>query len=98
PDAVSKNLVVRVELNAGKHFVRADSARMQQILWNLIKNAVKFTPDGGRITVTTSNGDDGRLEVRVQDTGIGIEPEVLPRIFDAFEQGEQSVTRQFGGL
>ena len=104
----SKGLHLRVDLGAGRHHVRADNARLQQVFWNLIKNAVKFTPEGGTITVRTSNpggsngaGRDGtapRLLAEVRDTGIGIEPQVLPRIFDAFEQGERSITRRFGGL
>jgi PAS domain S-box-containing protein len=97
-DIVNKRQRVSVELGARCHHVRADSARLQQIFWNLIKNAVKFTPEEGEITVRTSNDDGGNVQVQVVDTGIGIEPEVMPRIFDAFEQGEQAVTRQFGGL
>jgi signal transduction histidine kinase/DNA-binding response OmpR family regulator len=97
-DIVSKRQQVKVELTAAKHHLRADSARLHQIFWNLIKNAVKFTPERGRIAVSTSNDEAGNFELRVTDTGIGIEPDVLPRIFDAFEQGEQAVTRQFGGL
>jgi CheY-like chemotaxis protein len=73
---------------------------LQQALWNLVKNAIKFTPRGGRVTITTSNGDDDNREllVSVIDTGTGIAADVLPRIFNAFEQGEQTVTRTFGGL
>jgi signal transduction histidine kinase/DNA-binding response OmpR family regulator len=97
-DIVSKRQQVKVELAAARHHLRADSARLHQIFWNLIKNAVKFTPERGRISVSTSNDEAGNFELRVTDTGIGIEPDVLPRIFDAFEQGEQAVTRQFGGL
>jgi signal transduction histidine kinase/DNA-binding response OmpR family regulator len=97
-DIVSKRQQVKVELTAGRHHLRADSARLHQIFWNLIKNAVKFTPERGRIAVSTRNDEAGNFELQVTDTGIGIEPDVLPRIFDAFEQGEQAVTRQFGGL
>ena len=75
--------------------MRADSARLQQIFWNLIKNAVKFTPPNGRITITTSNDSGGKLRVEIVDTGMGIEPEALPKIFDAFEQGGRT---QLGGL
>jgi CheY-like chemotaxis protein len=93
--------------------VHGDSARLHQVFWNLVKNAVKFTPSGGAIYVSTRNegsgtgngagvpassADHGRLIVEVRDTGIGIESHVLPRIFDAFEQGERSITRKFGGL
>jgi PAS domain S-box-containing protein len=97
-DIVSKHQHIAVRLDAVKSHVRADSARLQQVLWNLIKNAVKFTPVRGSISVATSNGPDGEVAIEVTDSGVGIEPDVMPRIFDAFEQGEQSVTRQFGGL
>jgi PAS domain S-box-containing protein len=95
-------LRLAVDLAAARHHVDADPARLQQIFWNLIKNAVKFTPQGGSLSVRSWNahGDDGvdLLRVEVRDSGVGIAPDVLPKIFDAFEQGEASVTRQFGGL
>lgn len=77
--------------------VRADPARLQQVLWNLLNNAVKFTPEGGRIDVRTERLD-GHLRISVQDSGIGIAPDLLPQIFNAFEQGDIRITRQFGGL
>jgi CheY-like chemotaxis protein len=90
-----------VGLDAGRRHVNADPARLQQVFWNLIKNAVKFTPEGGTITIRTRNEDGQGVEhlvVEVSDTGIGIEPGVLPRIFDPFQQGETTITRKFGGL
>jgi PAS domain S-box-containing protein len=92
-----KHIDLRFELIAPRHRVQADPARLQQVFWNLIKNAVKFTPDGGRIVVRTSNVG-ARLRVEIEDTGIGIEPAVLDRIFDPFEQGERTITRRYGGL
>lgn len=89
-------LHTRLARSAG--VINADSARVQQVLWNVLMNAMKFTPAGGSITVTTAWIDSGRCEVRIQDTGVGIAPEVLPHIFNAFEQGGAGVTRQFGGL
>ncbi len=94
----SKNLAVILRLDAPRHCVVGDSARLQQALWNLVKNAAKFTPPGGRITLTTANDPDDRITLEVADSGVGIAPDALPRIFDAFEQGHRSVTRQFGGL
>ena len=94
----AKQLQLTVTTQATHHIVSADAARLQQILWNLLKNAVKFTPVGGSITVRTHNSDDGCIVVGVQDTGVGIDADALPRLFDAFEQGGAAVTRQFGGL
>jgi CheY-like chemotaxis protein len=106
-EARGKNITLVEEIEAGRHHVLADPARLQQILWNLLKNAIKFTPEGGTVTVRARNvegqGGEGAssaplLVVEVVDTGIGIEPAVLPKIFDAFEQGTPSITRRFGGL
>src|SRR5262249_61600519 len=73
-------------------------ARLQQVFWNLIKNSVKFTPEKGRISIETLNPTSDKIEVRIIDTGIGIESETIGRIFNAFEQGQSDITRRFGGL
>src|SRR5207249_4128229 len=86
-----------MELGATFHHVWADPVRIQQVMWNLINNAVKFTDPGGRITIRTGNKAK-RFEFEIEDTGIGIESEKQRHIFKAFEQGEPSITRQFGGL
>lgn len=96
-EIAAKGIGVTLNLEARHHRVLADSARLQQVFWNLLKNAVKFTPPEGRISILTSNTRQ-RLKIEFTDTGIGIEPHVLPRIFNAFEQGEQTKTRRFGGL
>jgi len=98
PGIDEKRLEVSLGLRAGEHVVWADPIRLQQVLWNLVSNAVKFTPPNGRIAIRTSNDAQGKLNVQVVDTGIGMEPDVLPRLFNAFEQGEQTITRRFGGL
>ena len=92
-----KGLTVAVSLRAKRFHVWADPGRFQQMLLNLLSNAVKFTPEDGTVTVRTSN-ENGTVKIEVIDTGVGIEPEVLPRLFRPFEQGEQTVTRKFGGL
>jgi len=86
---------VTVDAGAAHPFLRADSARLQQIFWNLIKNAVKFTPRGGALTITTRNEDNTALIVEISDNGEGLEPELVPRIFNAFEQGSRPA---LGGL
>jgi signal transduction histidine kinase/ActR/RegA family two-component response regulator len=89
---------VRLSLDAQEHFVRADPGRFLQIFWNLLNNAKKFTPEGRTIAVRTSNPSPERIRIEVSDSGIGIEPAALPRIFNAFEQADSSFTRTFGGL
>jgi signal transduction histidine kinase/ActR/RegA family two-component response regulator len=89
------------DLSADSHYVWADSARMTQVFWNLLANSVKFTPAGGIIVVRSRRAGeaaDACLLVEVSDTGIGIAPELLPRVFDGFEQGQRDITRQYGGL
>src|SRR6185503_11997781 len=93
-----KRLELLMDLAARNHHANADSARLQQVFWNLLKNATKFTPEGGRIEIRSADEAGGRLRIEVSDTGIGIQPELLPRIFDAFEQGEKSISRKYGGL
>jgi signal transduction histidine kinase/CheY-like chemotaxis protein len=93
----AKRLDVRLDLAATAFHVKADPARFQQVLWNLIKNAVKFTPRG-LITIRSTNDGAGRMIIEVSDTGIGITHERLGRIFKPFDQGESSITRRFGGL
>ena len=94
----TKRVALLCELAAADARVGADAARLQQVFWNLVRNAIKFTPEGGSVTVRTFNPAPRRLAVEVSDTGIGIEPAALPRLFNAFEQAEQSITRRFGGL
>ncbi|MGE5612569.1 MAG: ATP-binding protein, partial [Bacillota bacterium] len=94
----AKSLRLVVDLSARQHHVQADPVRLQQVFWNLISNSVKYTPRQGSITIRSSNAPDGILKVQVTDTGIGIEPEIMQRLFTAFEQGEQTLTRRFGGL
>lgn len=102
-DASGLDLVV--ELTAREHQVEADPARLQQVVWNLLKNAVKFTPQGGTITLRTRNEPhpDGpearpRLLIEVADTGVGIEPEALARIFEPFAQERPGRPLRSGGL
>ena len=96
-DMLEKQLELVTDLRANNHHVWADPVRIQQVFWNLMTNAVKFTPKAGRIT-TRSWNEEGRFAFEITDTGIGIETAQQDRIFKAFEQGERSITRQFGGL
>ncbi len=97
-DSASLNLEVKVDFSASRHHVDGDPARIQQVFWNLIRNAVKFTPLDGSVTVRTSNPGLDTLRIEVIDTGIGIAAETLPKIFNAFEQGDTDINKALGGL
>jgi signal transduction histidine kinase/ActR/RegA family two-component response regulator len=96
-EAHAKSLKVSGELRARKVSVRGDPARLRQIIWNLLKNAIKFTPAGGLVIVRTSNPTPNRLLLQVIDTGIGIQQALLGKLFSAFEQDEMD-RRRYGGL
>ena len=97
-DIAAKHLEVEFRLRATDTHVEGDPARLQQVFWNLIKNSVKFTPEKGRITIETINPAPDKIDIRIADTGMGIEQERIDKIFNAFEQGQTSITRRFGGL
>lgn len=94
----SKKIRLRQELRARESWVWGDPARLEQILWNVLSNAIKFSHEGGEIVLRTVNEPEGCLDIQVTDAGIGIAPEALRGIFDAFEQGGAQITRHFGGL
>ncbi len=96
-DVTAKAIEVSINLEAASHHIWADPVRIQQVFWNLMNNAVKFTPQNGRITVRSSNKGK-QFVFEISDTGIGIEPERQASIFEPFHQGERSITRRFGGL
>jgi len=102
-DAANGGIVVKRELNAARRFVNADPGRLQQVVWNLVKNAVKFTPAGRAVTVRTRNvrepsRDRESIEIEVADEGMGIAPDLIPRLFDAFEQGAVETQSHISGL
>jgi PAS domain S-box-containing protein len=95
--ADAKQIRVNTMLDSSIGWVRGDPARLQQVLWNLLTNAVKFTPAGGRIQVVLERVNS-HAEIVIEDSGVGIEPEVLPYVFDRFRQGDATITRRYGGL
>jgi signal transduction histidine kinase len=98
PAAREKGIDLHCEqIGAEPVVTRIDPARLEQVLWNLLDNAVKFTPAGGRVSVALARGDD-HAEVRVTDTGRGIAPEFLPHLFDRFAQAETGITGGTAGL
>jgi CheY-like chemotaxis protein/nitrogen-specific signal transduction histidine kinase len=90
-------IAVKKSFKARQHYSLADAPRLEQVFWNIIKNAVKFTPAGGGLRIKTRN-ENGDVVIDFTDTGIGVEPELLPRIFDAFEQGGGATINRQGGL
>jgi two-component system CheB/CheR fusion protein len=94
----ARKLVFAMEKPHMRCLVMADPARLQQVFWNLLQNAVKFTPSGGSLRIRFRTEDESQVVVEVIDSGMGIEAEVLPRIFEAFDQGALGTTRKFGGL
>jgi CheY-like chemotaxis protein len=101
PAMEEKEIAMAVELEATRHTILGDPARLQQVFWNLLTNAAKFTPVGGTVSIRSYNEEfEGETEcvVELSDTGRGIEPELIDGLFDAFEQGGRGVTRRYGGL
>ena len=97
PAAVAKEIVIDAEVADGTLTITADADRMQQVVWNLLSNAVKFTPKGRKVSVRVSR-QGGDVGISVKDTGEGIRPEVLPLVFEPFQQADASTTRRHGGL
>ncbi|MEY2563660.1 MAG: hypothetical protein QOH88_1853 [Verrucomicrobiota bacterium] len=85
-DISSRQLKLSVQFFADEHHVLADSSRLQQVFWNVLKNASKFTPNRGEVTIRTVNPRPQALKIEITDTGVGIEPDHLEKVFDAFEQ------------
>ncbi|MGE5275826.1 MAG: PAS domain S-box protein [Acidobacteriota bacterium] len=97
-DLLGKRQRLTLDLLAAEHHAEVDPARIQQVFWNLLKNAVKFTPQGGAIAIRSENPEAGRIRISVADNGMGIPAGVLPRIFEPFEQGPRSISPRVGGL
>lgn len=97
-EALGKRQKLTLELGALDDRIKGDPVRLHQVFWNILKNAIKFTPRDGEIWIRTSNVGSTAIAIEVKDGGVGITAQALPRIFGAFEQADQSMSRQFGGL
>ncbi|MEG5172592.1 PAS domain S-box protein [Microcoleus sp. B3-D7] len=95
--AEAKNIQIQTHLEPNVGDVLGDATRLQQVVWNLLTNAIKFTPTGGRVEVELKK-IDSYAQIQVRDTGKGIKPEFIPYVFDTFRQADSSITRSFGGL
>jgi CheY-like chemotaxis protein/anti-sigma regulatory factor (Ser/Thr protein kinase) len=93
-----KQLEPRLELNASRYFVDTDASRLQQILWNILRNAIKFTDRRGAITVSTANDATENIHIRISDTGIGMTPETISRLAVPFQQSGRAGSDPHGGL
>ncbi len=97
PSAEAKGIALRTMIDTQGAIVPGDANRLQQAIWNLLSNAVKFTNEGGRIEARLTR-DEGRIEISVADTGIGVEPQFLPYVFERFRQADSASTRKYSGL
>ncbi|HVT82287.1 MAG TPA: ATP-binding protein, partial [Phycisphaerae bacterium] len=96
-DAAARRIKINLALQSEHHYAAGDTARLQQVMWNLLKNAIKFTPEGGRIDVETTDEPGGRVVFRVKDNGIGFSDDSVAKLFRPFEQGADNAGR-YGGL
>ncbi|HJR60766.1 MAG TPA: HAMP domain-containing sensor histidine kinase [Vicinamibacterales bacterium] len=97
PAAAAKGINLGAHIERDIPQVLADSSRVPQIIWNLISNAIKFTPRGGEIEITLAR-EDSVAAIAVRDSGVGIDPDFLPRVFDRFSQSDHTPNRAYGGL
>ena len=97
PAAQAREIQLAVSLDPRVGSIRGDENRLQQVVWNLLSNAIKFTPEGGRVMIRLERADNN-ARIVVSDTGIGIQPEFLPHVFDRFRQAESAYSRKHGGL
>jgi signal transduction histidine kinase/ActR/RegA family two-component response regulator len=97
PGAEARDITLDLQLDPAANRATCDATRIQQVIWNLVSNAIKFTPKGGKIRVTLAR-DKSSLQIEVSDNGQGISPELLPYVFDRFRQADSSSRRKFGGL
>jgi signal transduction histidine kinase len=97
PAANAKDVTLKVEIEEESYRVAGDADRLQQVIWNLLSNAIKFTPPGGMVSIMLDE-HDRRARIVVSDTGVGIDPEFLPQVFEPFRQADASFTRSHSGL
>lgn len=97
PALEAKEIKIETIIDVNMRIVQGDADRLQQVVWNLLSNAAKFTPSGGKVEVRVSH-DSSHVQIQVSDTGPGIDPEFLPHVFERFRQADGSITRSYGGL
>jgi signal transduction histidine kinase len=95
--AAARGITLNLRLDPSANDASCDSVRIQQVVWNLVSNAIKFTPKGGHVHVTLDRAESS-FQIQVSDTGQGISPDLLPHVFDRFRQADSSMRRRFAGL
>ena len=98
PLAAARNLHLALEASPGSRVISGDAGRLQQVIWNLLANAIKFTPEGGHVRVFIEPSSNGHIEIRVVDSGQGINPNFLPHVFERFRQGDDVTPQRHTGL
>jgi signal transduction histidine kinase len=98
PAAAAKNIKLESSINSDVSLISADADRLQQVIWNLLTNAIKFTPKEGSVRLKAEKVESGELELTVMDSGSGISKDLLPYVFDRFRQGDAATTKVHGGL
>jgi signal transduction histidine kinase len=97
PTAAAKRIILHETTDREARWISGDANRMQQVFWNLLSNAIKFTPTGGRIEIGMKQSGSF-IEIRIDDSGLGIQTDFLPHVFERFQQAETSLARQYDGL
>jgi signal transduction histidine kinase len=97
PAADAKSIKLDLSLDAAAGPIAADAGRMQQVVWNILSNAIKFTPSDGTVRIELARAN-AHIELRVSDTGVGISKDFMPHLFERFRQGDASSSRRYGGL
>jgi two-component system, chemotaxis family, CheB/CheR fusion protein len=97
-ELLAARINVLIDFGASESIVQADPVRLQQVMWNLVKNAIKFSTPGSNISIASANDEPGELTLEFKDYGHGIDPRLLPLVFDPFEQGDVSIQRSNAGL
>jgi signal transduction histidine kinase len=97
PLAATKSVHVAFDVGTGSRTISGDADRLRQVIWNLLANAIKFTPEGGRVNVCIESANE-HMELRVADTGCGISSDFLPHVFERFRQAEDATTQRHTGL
>lgn len=97
-EVMARGIDLESNLAAHDTLIRADGKKIEHVLWSVLRNASKFTPEGGRISISTENPDPGIIAIKVTDSGIGMDRPILQHLFRLFQHGSDTIAKQYGGL